>query len=549
MNILSTTNLHWPSERSSFEKDYPLEEFTNPQQTSHKFLTNFNGAKVITTCLQNSATVRCVKEGSFHLISEKDIDKLHKTYSSSLYHRSDIFKNLNYTNIWISTHMAKVLSKLLTMSSFTVEILTIKHCFFEKGSIRYIAQGLTKSFRLRELAISECHLTLKDINHISKSVGYLKYLEKLNLSSNSISPDLIENLLKELRHSKVNEINLSGNFSKSNLARHLSEILKSNRDITKLNLSRNSLKGTGADFLATSLIFNHTLTQVNLESNEIGPQGCQRLCLCLERNYGVTHLNLNQNRIGDQGMTSVCALLKANKILKHISLEINNITSESGRAIESMLRINKTLTNLNLNNNRLANNGARFIASGLEANETLRNLYINDNEIGIRGIQEILNSIINHPILELLSLNQHNSAFEPPEANRNLLVNDLVRNENLKVLNIDYNYEGWESKYSLVQSILTRNFITQQNQIRSSLLILKISRILFFKRKPITPANEPLLPRDIFYQILLSYDPQRNLSIEQFQKILKFALNPQTLSCEQTKVEFLKFVFGNKFID
>ncbi|KAJ9083693.1 hypothetical protein DSO57_1032176 [Entomophthora muscae] len=437
-----------------------------PAKSSKRaYSTDSRGAQVIKHSLRCGATMRAILSDNLGAITSADVVELNSYFGTR--QGKPILETIHYSNLKFDGDRGRVLGSLISSPCLGVRRIIFNQLNLDKETVRAIIKGISRAPSLERVTITRCSLRDKDLGSILMAVAQNPNITTLVLDQNSFSGAGCEALARNT--GKLRALSLSGHFFGPDSAQYISELLRSNIELQELDLSRNQLRANGMHNLSPAFLFNHTLLSINLSGNEISPEGCVRLCQGLEDNRGLQHLNLAFNHVGDQGVEAICKLLKVNRTILFLQLDMNRLSPESGRLLGAMLKKNSALKSLSLDSNLLLGVGAAAIAAALPYNEYLENLSLSDNEIGNEGVQAFAFGLPNNTVLQRLVLK--NARVQDPAVYRGL-VSSLENNRAIKMLDMDFDFIGWEAVYKTLQPLLTRNYIMNRKEFTAAVQVL-----------------------------------------------------------------------------
>lgn len=142
--------------------------------------------------------------------------------------------------------------------------------------------------------------------------------------------------------------------------------------VSILDISKSGLRYTGADALSDMLMTNRTLTKLDLSTNTMGFLGFQTLARALYTQPTLTWLNLQSNKGRDEGVAVLAEALEYNDTLTHLDLSYNDIREAGAVALTRMVDANKALEELCLQVNRFGPMGAFPLLESIGYHRTLR---------------------------------------------------------------------------------------------------------------------------------------------------------------------------------
>ncbi|KAI9295376.1 RNI-like protein [Neoconidiobolus thromboides FSU 785] len=496
--------------------------------------------KLVNSYLRSGQTMRAIMDGDLTSLNENDIKDLNVYFGNN--NSGNHLDKFILNNRTLNHVMSKVLTKIIQSPSLGINLLILNSISIDFNSLNHIILSIAKSKSLKKLVLKQIKFDRRIVQPFFESLQRNK--------ASQLSTILIENISLDKSFCKafatyfpknldLKALSLSNCSIDNDSFKSIAPILHNNNTIQELNLSHNLIGANGTDILYQTLIFNHTLAYLSLEGNNIGPRGCERLASCLELNSSIKYLNLNYNNIGDLGVRHLYSVLKDNKTLHCLKLAQNRLSEDSCIPLKAALLKNHNLSQLDLSNNMINSNGGVILSEGLKGNQGIQELLLNNNNLGNQGISSMLQAMSVNKTLQHIDLKDNN--IQDPTIYSNL-ISSLFHNQQLKVLNINYDFEGWESIYSEIQSILINNFLFYKEKVASALEMLTLVRLLLCgKKSGMEFSNE------ILEYIAIGADKKRVLSSKQCHQILKFGRDKTKLNEKVTKLNYLKFVFGNEF--
>jgi len=327
---------------------------------------------------------------------------------------------------------------------------------------------------------------------MSESIHSLEQLSNIILRLQQNDPTLTEiffahyfkgtfnNILEILELLKTNstviKLSLSSLYINDIEMEHVSNMLQSNKTITKLWIIGCSLTENSITILADTLRINTTLVTLNISNNNIGNNGMMKIYRAINENQDshLTNLYVDQNNIiydenitnfmlslrnptfpyldnshisslsniitssgfniickhletnqfinlnklkfvgnlSDIFLSELCTVLKKNKTIKFLDLSHNKFNSLSFLNLGEMLRVNTTLLKLNLNYSYINTIGAIYLSVGLTFNSSLKCLCLDQQMFKDDGMIALKNALINNHSLIKLSINMVNINWE-----------------------------------------------------------------------------------------------------------------------------------------
>ncbi|KAM4723030.1 protein NLRC5 [Rhinophrynus dorsalis] len=214
--------------------------------------------------------------------------------------------------------------------------VTIRHgTFLIANKDQAASPGISKTFSL-----TECLITRRKLRKLFLALERCPALTQINLSNNSLSYQMIENVLKYLPVFP---------------------------NLTFLNISKNDFSPNCVLLLADSINLCNRIKEVDIRSTET-------MCLHLEKQHKATEVvcSLSHNRLGDAGIKVLADLLVSLTSLKTIVLESVNMTHIGMIHITESLRHCRSIQNINFSHNDIGETGAIALANVLPQKRNLQ---------------------------------------------------------------------------------------------------------------------------------------------------------------------------------
>jgi hypothetical protein len=162
--------------------------------------------------------------------------------------------------------------------------LVLRDTGLDHESIDLIAEAIDKAKSLLVLDLSlNAALGAEGARILSKQLGHLKRLQKLDLSSCKLGPEGTKLICVGLtKNSTVNILSLANNDCKDAGAAALGEMLTVNVAISHLDIQANKISSSGIRSLCVGLRINKALVSLALQWNEIDNAGCVYLSEALK---------------------------------------------------------------------------------------------------------------------------------------------------------------------------------------------------------------------------------------------------------------------------
>jgi len=163
-----------------------------------------------------------------------------------------------------------------------------------------------------------------------------------------------------INNNQCRELRLISNQITSSGASILADALLNNRTLELLSLWNNQVRDIGVQSLSNALSINRsTLKKLDLSQNDVTDEGARHLAQMLKTNKKLTHLTLSNNKIGDEGVQLLAdALRNRNTTLQSLSFTENKLLSDASVAsLVNMLRHNQSLKRLWVDDCNLSEEG------------------------------------------------------------------------------------------------------------------------------------------------------------------------------------------------
>ena len=214
-------------------------------------------------------------------------------------------------------------------------------------------------------------------------------LISLNISQNQLLDSGIKILSNSLKYfPNLQELNISNCGFEFNGFEYLLQILSTCKNISSLNVSGNEIKHKNFETLKP-LFETMMIRNLNLAKCSLGNDATYILGDSISTNENLRKLNISSNKISDKGFRSFISLFARNSNIESFDCSQNLITDLSAINFVKNIKFNHSLKKLNLFDNQLTNNVGNIILEILHTNKTLRSVNLLFNRIQIRTIEEI----------------------------------------------------------------------------------------------------------------------------------------------------------------
>jgi hypothetical protein len=261
----------------------------------------------------------------------------------------------------------------------------------EKSRLRPIPLGVVRrkgspyDFDLQSMRIGDEYA-----NALSKSLKFIKPVERLNLKANRLTDRGASCILKSADLSRLKEINLSHNKVGQETVLQLLELVSSSSYIKSLSLESTSLTSEEIVEVCEALQSNTTIKRLNLARNNISDHAAQALGKFLSQSKSIRYLDLHWNKIRGKGAMSLLAGINRNKSLRSLDISWNSMGRDSNFSVAeklaSTLASNTTLKHLDVSYNYFSFEECKVISEGLCSNHTLLGLHADGNNCTIDSV-------------------------------------------------------------------------------------------------------------------------------------------------------------------
>ena len=210
-----------------------------------------------------------------------------------------------------------ILSSSLTVNHILRD-LTLR-CNLDDHAMEQLSAGLRANRSVTRLTL---HITDTGVQHLATMLATNRTIQELNLSAyGRISDHGMEQLSAGLRaNESVTRLTLHCHITDTG-AQHLATMLAVNVTLQKLDLSSTSITDNVVSHLSRALQHNSSVTHLNLSYNEsITNTGAVALGEMLRVNKSLRELNLCGTSVGEEGATALMEGLQHNQVLNELRL-------------------------------------------------------------------------------------------------------------------------------------------------------------------------------------------------------------------------------------
>lgn len=307
-----------------------------------------------------------------------------------------------------------VSQKLLIVDEITV--IRIENCEYSNH------QSVIYSIHFNNLLDKNIiNIELKFVKKLFRVLPYYNNLITFNLSSN-IDNTMVKILCQNLPFN-IKILNLSNCKLTIENLNILSINLLYLNDLNYLNLADNNICRKSIDTLANNIYNYKSLVALVLNDNPLYEEGIQSLASGLSRCKKLITLSLNNTNLNYKSAHYLAPALTKLKNIKILSLSYNtDFFSESMKILASALVQCKELIALDLSSNNLYNSGGKYLAEVLPQLKNITTLILQENYIG-KSIDFIIQSLPKMPkLINLNIINNQISCKQYEDLTNNLLL-------------------------------------------------------------------------------------------------------------------------------
>lgn len=218
-----------------------------------------------------------------------------------------------------------------------------------------------------------------------KSLKKVSNVEKLNISSNSLSPRGLTSILCNLSLQPIKELSMKDNtFDIRSLKPLLDLINKPLPSLRHLNLENTKISDRFVAVLCEALNNNHTLNFLGLAKNSLSYLSCKSIKNLLVENQYLKQLDMHWNNCKDIGALMVFEGLCKNDSLKELDLSWNSIGKNKDltvfRKLGNCLPNIQALVHLDLSFNFLTPEECEVVGEGLLKNTEILGIHFLGNQ-------------------------------------------------------------------------------------------------------------------------------------------------------------------------
>lgn len=225
-------------------------------------------------------------------------------------------------------------------------------------------------------------------------------------------PDYVESVLLMLKDDQyVHQLDFSNTKIDTTGSRLLSELLRTNKNITTLVLNKSGICGKRLKMLVRNGQFEQLETVV-LSGNNIGEHDCSTIATMLRKSKNLKRLSLRANNLEENGCLELGVELGQHKHLQELDMCWNHIRRHGAIDISRAIKSNISLTYLNVSWNGFAFEGCSALSEALENNKYLTQLDLSWNRVHPPALLELMKGLCRNSTLQKLNLS-HNPITPP----------------------------------------------------------------------------------------------------------------------------------------
>ena len=267
--------------------------------------------------------------------------------------------------------------------------------------------------KLQELDISNNNLLTTGAREIMKALQGINTLRKLCLSNNNITGEAADDVAAVLFcNTSLQEIDVSGNNLQTRGSKKIAKALGKIPALEKLNLSNNNITGEAADDIAAAILFNTKLQEIDISENYLLTVGIRKIMKALQGICTLRKLCLRKNNITGKAVNDIAAVVTCNTSLQQIDISGNYLQTSGAINFAKALRKNCALKKLNLSNNNITDKAADDIAAVISCNTSLQEIDVSRNHLQTPGTKKITIALVKIPTTEKLNLSNNNITGE-----------------------------------------------------------------------------------------------------------------------------------------
>ena len=272
--------------------------------------------------------------------------------------------------------MAKVVIALKSLSH--LKWLDISFSNINEVVADDIAMVITNNSNLTTLYMANNYLGVAGTSIIAKALAYLRVLEVLDITNNSISVEAAQSIIEIIKYNpQLKKLILGMNCL----------IKRNNSNENKLVLSNTNSSSDSLSIMSLSDVFiNKQMLEIKHITKIYGPQNAFIHCIITSGNF-------------------CCKLLSSNSVLDSshlINFNCNILQSSGIKGISKALATIKSLEVLSIENNDVDDEAADDIAAAMKSNNGIKQLWIGQNHFTPSGISTILQSFLEKPRISSL---------------------------------------------------------------------------------------------------------------------------------------------------
>ena len=378
---------------------------SNAVGLQHLSLSNcsFQGKRIAEVVQQINSSLRYLD-----ISSNASTDEAAKSVAKVIA-RSDELEHLDLSYCELR-EMGLALILEAVKSTANLKYINLQSNTINSESCATIGALATNNYVLNYLCLSNCGLMEEGLLRIVDGLRGRELLSHLDISSNFITNNVIDELKKSdvfSIKSLLKHVNISHcQWQKDGFSKMLMALTKV-CSLKHINCTGCNMDDVAAEYLACSISANNSLEELVLSNCEMNSGQLVTIFNALTNINTLKHLNLSNNRITNEIIVKVVEILSGSQ-LEHLNLS-HCLKGVNSSDILTAIANSATLQYLDLSYNDISDNEASCVASAVTANQYLCYVNLTNNHFCSGSIQRILNAMTNTNSLKHVELNFENT--------------------------------------------------------------------------------------------------------------------------------------------
>ena len=291
--------------------------------------------------------------------------------------------------------------------------LNISHNNISDQGADDIAMFISQNTELQELDLS--HNNLQAAGTVKVCRTNISKLIKFDISHNNIATEASDDMAAFI--SLNNKLQLL-DLSYSNLGFvGIFKNIQSTNNLSVLKIVNCCIISEAAKELATLLQYSSKLTEINLSHNDLSTTDTIKVFEGMKNISDLIAIDISHNMICDEAADSIANVLFYNIKLKELDVSHNYFSAPGVVKIFQEMKKVSSLIALNVSHNMITDEAAESIATVLSQNSNLQTLNVSCNYLRSTGCAKILNGLKNMKCLAKLDLSSNKISFNPVNTN------------------------------------------------------------------------------------------------------------------------------------